>query len=119
MDRREFLRTGAAALSLPLLSANPAQALVLQPTAGSGDAALNEVFERIFQEQVRTSPTYATVLGLDKGELAPLRSKLDTRPVGLARREEAVRTDKFIGWLEAVPESGLADAAKLNREVVL
>ena len=119
MDRREFLTAGAAALSLPLLSANPAQALVLQLAAGSGDAALNDVFERIFQEQVRTSPTYATFLGLDKGELAPLRSKLDTRPVAAARREEAARTDKFISWLEAVPETGLSDAAKLNREVIL
>ena len=119
MDRREFLTTGAAALSLPLLSANPAQALVLQPMTGSGDKALNDVFERIFQEQVRTSPTNATVLGLDKGELAALRSKLDTRPVADGRAEEAARTDKFIGWLEAVPEAGLTDAAKLNREVIL
>ena len=119
MDRREFLTTGAAALSLPLLSANPAHALVLQATTGSGDAALNDVFERIFQEQVRTSPTYATFLGLDKGELAPLRSKLDTRPVAAARHEEAARTDKFIAWLEAVPEAGLSDPAKLNREVIL
>ena len=119
MDRREFLTAGAAALTLPLLSANKAQALVLQPTAGSGDAALNDVFERIFQEQVRTSPTYATFLGLDKGELAPLRSMLDTRPVASARAEEAARTDKFIGWLEAVPEAGLSDAARLNREVIL
>ncbi|MFL6756619.1 MAG: DUF885 family protein, partial [Sphingomicrobium sp.] len=119
MDRREFLRTGTAALSLPVLSAGAAQALVLQATAGSADAALNATFERIFQEQVSTSPTYATSLGLDKGALAPLRSKLDVRPVGQARREESVRTDKFIGWLEAIPETGLSDAAKLNREVIL
>ena len=119
MDRREFLRTGAAALSLPLFSAGPANALVLQASPGSGDAALNDIFERIFQEQVRTSPTTATFLGLDKGELAPLRHKLDTRPVAQARQEEAARTDKFIGWLEAVPEAGLSDAAKLNREVII
>ncbi|HEU4956529.1 MAG TPA: DUF885 family protein [Sphingomicrobium sp.] len=120
MDRREFLRTsGAAALTLPLLSANPAHALVQQATAASGDAALNATFERIFQEQVATSPTYATFLGLDKGELAPLRSKLDIRPVAAARHEEAARTDKFIGWLEAIPEGGLSEPAKLNREVIL
>ncbi len=119
MDRRAFLKTGAAALSLPLLSANPAQALMLQGAAGPGDKLLNDLFERIFQEQVSTSPTYATFLGLDKGALAPLRSKLDTRPVGAARREEAARTDKFIGWLKAVPEAGLSDAGKLNREVIL
>ena len=119
MDRREFLRTGAAALSLPLLATGPAKALGLQASAEAGDTALNEIFERIFQEQVRTSPGYATVLGLDKGELAPLRYKLDTRPVDQARREEAARTDKFIGWLESVPEAGLSDAAKLNREVII
>ena len=119
MERRDFLRTGGAALCLPLLSPGAAQALVLQATAGSGDKALNDVFERIFQEQVRTSPTYATFLGLDKGELAPLRSRLDTRTVEQARREEASRTDKFIGWLEAVSETGLSEAARLNREVIL
>src|SRR5215204_1812452 len=119
MDRRDFLKTSGAALSLPLLSAHPAHAFVLQSAPGSGDAALNATFERIFQEQVATSPTYATFLGLDKGELAPLRSKLDTRPVAQARREEAARTDKFIGWLETVSEAGLSDAAKLNREVIL
>ena len=119
MERRDFLRTGGAALCLPLLSPSAAQALVLQAAPGSGDTALNDVFERIFQEQVRTSPTYATFLGLDKGDLAPLRSKLDTRPVEQARREEAARTDKFIGWLQAVPETGLSEAARLNREVIL
>jgi uncharacterized protein (DUF885 family) len=119
MERREFLATsGAAALTIPFLTGRPAFAQAA-PSTGSGDAALNAVFERIFQEQVRTSPTGATFLGLDKGELAPLRSKLDTRPIAQARREEAARTDKFIGWLEAIPEAGLSDPAKLNREVIL
>ena len=118
MDRREFLwGSSAAALSLPFLSGTPAWAQA--KAAGPGDAALNALFERIFQEQVRTSPGYATFLGLDKGELAPLRSKLDTRPIAAARREEAARTDKFIGWLEAVPENNLSQSAKLNREVVI
>lgn len=122
MDRREFLSTGSAALCLPLVaSATPAAALMAgqAPAAGSGDAALNALFERIFQEQVRTSPTTATFLGLDKGELAPLRSRLDTRPVEQARQEEAARTDKFIAWLEAAPEADLSPSARLNREVVI
>ena len=61
MDRREFLKNSSAALCLPLFAANPAKAFALQANAGAGDTALNTVFERIFQEQVRTSPTYATV----------------------------------------------------------
>ena len=120
MDRRSFLSTaGAAALAAPFASMQPFNAAFAQSSGGSGDASLNAAFERIFQEQVRTSPTYATVLGLDKGELASLRSKLDVRPIERARREEAARTDKFIGWLEAIPEAGLSQSGALNREVIL
>ena len=116
MDRRQFLCTsGAAALSVPFLSG----AAWAAPSAGAGDAKLNAVFERIFQEQVRTFPGFATSLGLDKGELAPLRAKLDLRPTRQARVEEIARTKKFVGWLEAIPEAGLSDRAKLNREVVI
>jgi uncharacterized protein (DUF885 family) len=119
MDRREFLWTGGAALCVPLLGGGAASALALQPAAASGDTELNAIFERIFQEQVRNSPANATYLGLDKGELAPLRSRLDTRPIEQARREEAARTEKFIAWLDAVSEAGLSSSARLNREVVL
>jgi len=118
MDRRSFLSTaGAAALAAPFATFPTFTAARAQ--ASSGDAALNAQFERIFQEQVRTSPATATFLGLDTGELAALRSRLDVRPIAQARREEAARTDKFVGWLEAVPEAGLSPAAALNREVVL
>ena len=118
MDRREFMIMGGAAFSASLLDAVSTRAFA-QAAAGSGDAALNATFERIFQEQVRNSPTYATFLGLDKGELAPLRSKLDIRPTRQARAEDTARTRKFISWLEAIPETGLTDFAKLNREVVI
>jgi uncharacterized protein (DUF885 family) len=116
MDRRQFLWTGsAAALSLTFVPGR----LLAQRASTSSDAALNAVFQRIFDEQVRTSPLSATFLGLDKGKLAALRSKLDTRPDQVARREEIARTNKFIGWLEKVPETGLSPAGKLNREVIL
>ena len=118
MDRREFMIMGGAAFSASLLDAVSTRAFA-QAAAGSGDAALNATFERIFQEQVRNSPTYATFLGLDKGELAPLRSKLDIRPTRQARAEDTARTRKFMSWLEAIPETGLTDFAKLNREVVI
>ena len=118
MDRRLFLMTSGAAFSATLLGTVSTRAFG-QASAGSGDAALDAVFDRIFQEQVRTSPTYATFLGLDKGELAPLRSQLDIRPTVQARAEENARTHKFVSWLEGVPEGGLSDFAKLNREVVI
>ena len=114
MDRRQFLlASSAAALTAPL------SARAFAAPAASGDAALNAAFQRIFDEQVATSPTLATQLALDKGALAKLRYELDTRPIPQARAEEIARTDKFIGWLEAIPETGLSDSAKLNREVVI
>ena len=118
MDRRECLWTGgAAALALPLLS-NSARALAYA-AAGSGDAALNALFEAIFQEQVRTAPTFATQLGLDKGDLAYLKSKLDTRPYQQARAEELARNRKFLAQLNAVDPAGLSPTAALNREIVI
>ena len=128
MHRRQFLSSAAAAaITLPIAGCMRSAVAPLAPTpapaapgaAGSGDAGLNALFERIFQEQVRSSPTFATQLGLDKGELAPLKSQLDTRPQRQARLEEIARTRRFIGWLDAVPEASLSPSAALNREVIL
>ena len=123
MDRRQFISTASAAAGLSFVSAfaKPAVAFAAtaQTAASPQDAAINQLFERIFQEQVRTNPYTATYTGLDKGELADLKSQLDIRPDRQARTEEAARTNKFIGWLAAVPETGLSDLSKLNREVVI
>jgi uncharacterized protein (DUF885 family) len=123
MDRRHFLSTASAAASVSFVDAfaKPAVAFATtaQSAAGPQDAAINQIFERIFQEQVRTNPYTATYTGLDKGELAKLKSRLDVRPDRQARLEEVARTNKFVGWLAAVPETGLSDLAKLNREVVI
>ena len=73
------------------------------------------MFERIFQEQVRTSPTDATYLGLDKGELAPLKSSWTPAPSARRGGKKIARTNKFIGWLEAVPEAGLSEPAAQPR----
>ena len=115
MDRRTFLATGATAAILPL-----ADAPSLAATApGSGDARLNALFEEIFQERVRNSPTLATSLGLDKGANAALKSKFDTDPAAVQRREDLGRNRRAIARLKAVSPATLSDAAKLNREVVL
>jgi uncharacterized protein (DUF885 family) len=122
MDRRFFLSSaGATALTLPFVSGLGATRLAAQApaAAGSADAALNTAFEAIFQEQVATSPAFATQLGLDKGALAHLRSKFDTRPDQQARAEELARTKRFIARLEAIPAASLSPTAALNREVVL
>ena len=122
MDRRSFLYAGsAAALSLPLTSGAAAKVLVApsRRSHGSGDAALNALFDKIFNEQVRAFPTFATSLGLDKGDLAYLKSKLDTRPYRAARAEDLARNRRWLAALKAVPPAGLSPAAALNREIVI
>ena len=114
MDRRTFLTTGATVALLPLTEA-PAFA----QAAGSGDAQLNALFEEIFQEAVRTSPTLATSLGLDKGPNAALKSRLRTDPAAIQRRDDLARNRRSIARLQAISPSTLSEPAKLNREVVL
>src|SRR6478672_6251833 len=116
MDRRSFLATSATVALLPLAEA-PALAAVTK--AGSGDARLNRIFDDIFQERVRSSPTLASSLGLDKGPNAALKSKLDTRPAEVARKEDLARNRRAIAQVNAIPPSSLSEPAKLNREVVL
>jgi uncharacterized protein (DUF885 family) len=117
MDRRTFLATGATVALLPLTE-GPALAAVAA-TPGSGDAGLNQLFEDIFQERVRSSPELATSLGLDKGALASLKAKLDTDPVQTQRQKNLARNRRAIARLNAVSPASLSDAVRLNREVVL
>ena len=116
MDRREFLSLGSVAALLPSV---PARAASVQAGSSAGDAQLNATFDKIFEEQVRASPTFATSLGLDKGANADLKSKLDTRPYQAARAEDLARNKRFIESVEAVPPASLSPASQLNREIVL
>jgi uncharacterized protein (DUF885 family) len=121
MDRRQFLSAGSAALSFAFVSgagSSPALALV-QGGAGSDDAALNALFETIFQDRVHRFPELASSLGLDKGENAHLKSELDVRPLAAARAEDLAKLRSELASLQAVPAAGLSDAAKLNRDVIV
>ena len=114
MDRRRFLVTaGSAALAAPLASG------VAFAQTGSGDAALNAVFDRIFNRLMESSPTFATSLGLDKGEKAHLRRTFDPKPYQQARAENVARLREAQSAIEAVPVASLSPAAALNREIVL
>jgi uncharacterized protein (DUF885 family) len=113
LDRRTFLASsGAAALGAALL---PRTALA-QP--GSGDASLNALFERIFQQNVARSPELATSLGLDKGDNAALKHRLNPRSYE-ERARQLAQTREALAALEAVDPKTLSSAAALNREIVL
>jgi uncharacterized protein (DUF885 family) len=117
MDRRSFLATSAIAALLPLAEAPAIAAIAAQP--GSGDARLNALFEQIFQERIRSSPGFATALGLDKGANAKLRATFDPKPYPQARAEAVARDRKALAAVRAIPPSTLSPAAALNREIVI
>jgi uncharacterized protein (DUF885 family) len=114
MDRRSFLATGATVALLPFIDA-PAFAAA----AGSADARLNKLFDEIFQERVRSSPAFATALGLDKGENARLRSTFDPKPLPQARAEDVARNRKALAAVRAISPAALSSSAALNREIVI
>jgi uncharacterized protein (DUF885 family) len=120
VDRRQFLSTSSAAFGFGFIasSSGPALALV-QPGSGGSDAALNALFERIFQDRVRRSPELATSLGLDKGANADLKFRLDVRPLATARAEDLSRLRSELAAVQAVAPATLSPEARLNREVVI
>ena len=74
MDRRLFLTSAAASTSIfagGAFAAPARHAAKMVGDAAQGDAALNALFDRIFNETVATHPTYATYLGLTR---APTRA---------------------------------------------
>ena len=118
MDRRDFLATtGAVALATPFVASNAAGAV--QAAGGSGDARLNAVFDKIFERNLVASPSFATYLGLDKGDKAYLRRTFDPKPASQARAENVARLRQSQAEIEAVPVASLSPAAKLNREILL
>lgn len=115
MDRRTFIGTGAAAAALTTLGSAGAFAA---KGDGSGDAALNALFDRILADNLDQSPELATSLGLDKGPRAAAKSRLDERSAA-ARADNLARTRRWIAELNRVPAAGLSAPAALNREIVL
>lgn len=115
MDRRTFLGASATVALLPLTDA-PA---IAAPSSKGSEAKLNALFDAIFKDRVRRSPTLASSLGLDKGDNAALKSRLDTRSAHVQRQENLERNRGAIAELKAISPASLPDVARLNREVVL
>eukprot|EP01035_Chromulina_nebulosa_P038760 gene38760-52349_t len=112
IDRRTMLRSGAAAGAVLAL---PATALAATPTH---DPKLAALFDALFLESVRQRPESATLLGLDTGQNADLRSKLsDTSETG--RAAARALTASQIKRLLAVDRTALSPADRLDYDVVL
>ena len=112
MDRRSFLTTsGLAAAGATLIPSE------LFAQVAGGDAAANALFERIFQEAVARSPELATSLGLDRGPLAGLKSKLSPR-TAQEREDDLAHTRKALAELGRLDRNSLSPANRLNLDVI-
>ena len=113
MDRRSFLATtGAATAAMLAGGAMPAFA-----AATGEDARLATLLDEIFYAMMDASPEYATMLGIDTGARAGLRSKLsdysaNSRTSGLARDRA------FQKRLAAIDAKQLSPAHALYRDCV-
>jgi uncharacterized protein (DUF885 family) len=122
MDRRSFLAAGSAAALVPVLTARASGAIaaVVQPAAGgSGDAALNAAFDKIFRQTMKDNPGFATSLGVDKGDLAYLHSTFDPKPYDVSRKEGVAHTREALALLQQIAPASLSPSAALNREIVI
>jgi uncharacterized protein (DUF885 family) len=112
MDRRQFVAASGAAAAFSILP------MAVRAQGASGDAAINVLFEQIFEESVRNSPERASSLGLDKGANAALKSKLSPNTAA-ERAADLARNKRAISALQRIAPATLSPSAQLNREVVL
>ena len=115
MNRRAALQSlgaGAAALTLPGCAATS----VTRPAAApptDATAALDAIAWRLLEH----SPGEATSLGVDTGEKAYLRARLDDRsPAGVAALGQTLRTD--LALAESIHTARLDPATRTSVEVV-
>ncbi|HEX2592489.1 MAG TPA: DUF885 family protein [Rhizomicrobium sp.] len=111
LDRRQLLGTAAAA----------AATLALQkPALAESDEAskLNALFDAFFQENLRLNPEGATLLGLDKGANADLRSKLSDESAAGVAAEKALNTDQ-LARLKTIDRAKLSGLDRVNYDTVL
>ncbi len=112
MDRRQFVAASGAAAAFSILP------MAVRAQGASGDAAINVLFEQIFEESVRNSPERASSLGLDKGANAALKSKLSPNTAA-ERAADLARNKRAVSALQRIAPATLSPSAQLNREVVL
>ena len=96
----------------------PAAAAAPPPAPPSPNAQLSTTLDQFFQEALRESPEFVTSLGLDKGELAGAKSKLDSRSLAQLERMRALNADQ-LRRLQAIDRSQLSGMPAVNYDAVV
>ena len=109
--RRQFLATTATLATLPALPA------FARGQAAAGDAAAETLLSAAAEQLLENGPEGATSLGIDKGERAHLRSRLEDRSIaGKARVAEGLR--KRVAQLKALDPQALSPVMRTNVDAV-
>ena len=108
--RSVLLGGGAAALGCAL------PAVAAQPT-GEEDARLRALLDGFFYERLTANPENATQLGLDRGERAALRSRLDDVSLAAVAADFA-RAERERAALRRIDRSKLSRVAAIDYDVV-
>lgn len=111
-DRRTFLLTSAAFGCAGLQGC--ATTSGREPAAR--DRELDQMLSGWFQEDLRDNPTFATNLGLDVAELAPLRGQLGDASLAKANEERAEAVARH-RQLQAFGRTGLSAEGQLNYDI--
>ncbi|HZZ35978.1 MAG TPA: DUF885 family protein [Caulobacteraceae bacterium] len=109
LDRRSLMLAAGATAALAPLSA------LAQPA--TPEAALTALLDDFAHRELLDSPETATSLGLDKGDLAALRGKLDDRSLADIAHDKA-ETVRRIAALKAIDRSALTGMAAVNYDTV-
>jgi len=113
LNRRELLSSTAS-----LLVAAGLPFAARADTTAQTSPALDKLFDDFFQENLRLNPESATLLGLDTGQNADLRSKLrDESAAGIAAAK-ALNADQ-LRRLKAFDAGALAGMDRVNYDTVL
>jgi uncharacterized protein (DUF885 family) len=109
LNRRDLLVSAAAAAAAPFLN------LQAQASQSKDATTMNALFDTIVQERLQREPELATSLGLDKGDLAGLKSRLsDASLTGLAQEKaDTARWLKALGGIDRRSLTGI-DAANYD-----
>lgn len=111
LNRRHLLASGAAVAGVAAFGAARA-------SDTDTDAALNTLFDSIYQDRLAHSPETMTSLGLDKGDHADAKAKLDDYSPA-SQTDYAARIAKSQAALAVIPRDKLGGMDRINYDSVL